>query len=73
MVKVLNMNADPYGPDYVPEVVTTNNIPPGSTNFIVTTNLVLAQFPTNVLFNFEKANYRVPADINNPVTAVHGR
>jgi uncharacterized delta-60 repeat protein len=73
MVKILNVNADPYGPDYIPMVVTNTqvsldtNIPPNTvTNFIVSTNLVLAAFPTNAVFNFEKANYRVPADVNDP-------
>jgi hypothetical protein len=65
MVKILNVNADPYGPDYAP-VVTTNTV---GTNVIVMTNLVETLFPTNPIFNFEKANYRVPADINNPTNS----
>jgi uncharacterized delta-60 repeat protein len=68
LVKILNVNADPYGPDLIP-VVTTNgwyditNTPP--TNPILLTNFVIALFPTNVIINFAKANYRVPADVNN--------
>ena len=45
MVKILNPNADPYGPDLDTNGVT---IP-----------------PTNVVFNFEKSNYRVPEDVND--------
>ena len=45
MVKILNVNADPYGPD-------------------LDTNMNIIQ-PTNVVFNFEKANYRVPEDVND--------
>jgi uncharacterized delta-60 repeat protein len=72
MVKIMNMDADPYGPDWVPVVVTnavpvpdTNN--PGAyvTNYITVTNLMLADYPTNAVFNFQKANYRVPADVNS--------
>ena len=63
LVKILNVNADPYGPDIIPLLVT--NPPPPATNGIVTTNYVIAQFPTNVIINFEKANYRVPEDVNN--------
>lgn len=62
MVKILNVNADPYGPEMVEQVVT-NTV---GTNSIVVTNMVVAQFPTNAVFNFEKANYRVPADLADP-------
>lgn len=68
MVRILNADADPYGPDLVQEIETN---PPamGSTNAVVTTNMVVAQYPTNAVFNFEKAHYRVPADINNPAVS----
>lgn len=56
MVKILNTYADPYGPDYVPVVVTNGTM--------VETNMVLAQIPTNTIFNFEKANYRIPEDVD---------
>jgi uncharacterized delta-60 repeat protein len=76
MIKILNQNADPYGPDLIPFVYTNtlititngmvNNQP---TNIVVTnlttlTNVAIALAPTNVLFGFEKANYRVPEDVN---------
>jgi uncharacterized delta-60 repeat protein len=64
LVKILNSSADPYGPDYFRQVTTngfmdppTNSIPILFTNYVVGT-------PTNAIFNFEKANYRVPADVN---------
>jgi uncharacterized delta-60 repeat protein len=77
MVKILNTGADPYGPDYVPQLVTNQvpvfdtNMPPNFlyTTNVVFTNTVLALFPTNSIFNFEKANYRVPADVNNPANS----
>jgi uncharacterized delta-60 repeat protein len=74
MVRILNVDADPYGPDRVPVVVTNTftitdtNVPPifqPFTTNIVSTNIVIAAFPTNVIFNFEKAHYRVPADVND--------
>src|ERR1035437_5772882 len=61
IVKILNVNADPYGPDSIPVLVT--NIVSGTN--VISTNLVLTAFPTNAIFNFEKANYRVPADVNS--------
>jgi len=64
LVRILNVNADPYGPDIVPVISTngfdTNNLP------ILVTNYVQSLSPTNVVINFEKANYRVPADVNDP-------
>jgi uncharacterized delta-60 repeat protein len=57
LVKILSVEADPYGPDMI-TVVDTTVTPP-------TTNTVVADFPTNVIINFPKANYRVPADVNN--------
>jgi uncharacterized delta-60 repeat protein len=62
VVKILNTEADPWGPEYV-QMVVTNIIPNVSTN--VMTNIVLAAYPTNLIFNFEKANYRVPADVDD--------
>ena len=62
LVKILNVDADPYGPDMLP-VAVTNMV---GTNAIVTTNWVQADFPTNVIINFEKANYRVPEDVTDP-------
>ena len=57
MIRVLNPNADPYGPDQDFEAVTNMGI--------VMTNMVNTLAPTNPIFNFEKANYRVPADVND--------
>jgi uncharacterized delta-60 repeat protein len=71
MVRVLDANGDPYGPDMVADVITnftytvTNDVCT-ATNFTYITNQVPALFPTNPIFNFEKANYRVPADVNDP-------
>jgi len=62
MVKILNANADPYGPDIVPVYMT--NITLTATN--ITTNYVDAIYPTNEIFNFEKTYYRVPQDVNDP-------
>ena len=72
LVKILNTGADPYGPDYVPQLVTNSvdvystDVPPVFlyTTNVVSTNMVFALDPTNAVFNFEKANYRVPADVN---------
>lgn len=61
MIRILNVNADPYGPDQVEEV--TNMVSMGVTNSM--TNLVQALYPTNAIFNFQKSNYRVPADVDN--------
>ncbi len=78
MVKILNSAADPYGPDYVSQLSTnfmvgTSNVVSGGvtnvvtvTNAITLTNLVLALSPTNTIFNFEKATYRVPEDVTTP-------
>jgi uncharacterized delta-60 repeat protein len=68
LVRILNVNADPYGPDFV-SVVSTNAVPPGLTNFVAVTNQVLSLQATNPIFNFQKSNYRVPADINNPTNS----
>jgi uncharacterized delta-60 repeat protein len=84
MVKILNTGADPYGPNYVPNVISnsvlvfsntisglTNSGPPSivnvlfGTNYTYFTNFVIAAFPTNTVINFEKADYRVPADVNS--------
>lgn len=58
LVKILSVEADPYGPDMI-SVVSTNS------SGDVVTNLEQALSPTNVIINFRKANYRVPADVNN--------
>jgi hypothetical protein len=59
MIRILNPNADPYGPDFIPMIITNMDMS-------LTTNYVLAPGPTNVTFNFGKSNYRVPEDVNDP-------
>jgi uncharacterized delta-60 repeat protein len=70
MVKILNVNADPYGPDMVPMVtnilVYDANIPPNIIGTNTVTNMVVSPFPTNAIYNFQKANYRVPEDVSDP-------
>ncbi len=61
MVRLLSTSGDPHGLNYV-DVTVTNTI---GTNTVVSTNQVVTTYPTNVVFNFEKANYRVPADVND--------
>ncbi|MGB8370585.1 MAG: Calx-beta domain-containing protein [Limisphaerales bacterium] len=65
LVKILNVNADPYGPDWVSVVVTNAPIPP-STNSTLSTNSFIAAFPTNPVVSFQKCNFRVPEDVNDP-------
>ena len=67
LVKILNVNADPYGPDIV-EVVSTNGYadPPTNSIPILATNPMIALFPTNPVVNFQKCNFRVPEDVNDP-------
>ncbi|HYG25023.1 MAG TPA: Calx-beta domain-containing protein [Verrucomicrobiae bacterium] len=57
LVKILNTSADPYGPNTI-EVVDTNTM---------TTNMMIVS-PTNAIFNFQKANFRVPSDVNETNT-----
>lgn len=68
-VRILNSYGDPYGPDLVPDVITnftyTETNGACTTNFTYVTNMVTG-IPTNVIINFEKTHYRVPADINDP-------
>ena len=68
LVEILNTEADPYGPDYIQQVSTNALVPwqdpPTNTIPNLVTNQVLARYPTNNIFNFQKANYRVPADVN---------
>ena len=75
IIRILNTEADPWGPDLVEssnliniQLVTDSNTPPSitATNYIYETNMVVAAAPTNNVFNFEKAYYRVPADLTDP-------
>ena len=68
LVKILNVNADPYGPDTITVVSTngwydTTNNPP--TNPILQTNYPIVM-PTNPIVSFQKCNFRVPEDVNDP-------
>ncbi|HEX3857364.1 MAG TPA: Calx-beta domain-containing protein, partial [Verrucomicrobiae bacterium] len=65
MVRILNVNADPYGPD-MGQLVSTNGFADAPTNTIpnLVTNIVMIP-ATNAIFSFEKANYRVPEDVND--------
>ncbi len=60
LVKILNVSADPYGPDLIP-VVDTNTTP-------ATTNYVIGM-PTNPIVSFQKCNFRVPEDVNDPANS----
>lgn len=72
LVRILDADIDPRGPSIVP-VVSTNMMtitnPPGSTNVFMTnvvmTNLFYTLTPTNPVFNFTKAHYRVVEDVSN--------
>lgn len=57
LVRILDVDLDPKGPS-VTQVVDTNSTP-------AITNLVYSLIPTNGVFNFMKANYRVPRDVTN--------
>ena len=64
LVKILSVEADPYGPDII--TVVDTNTPPMFTNYVP------ALYPTNVIINFAKANYRVPEDVNNTTNGAAG-
>ncbi len=64
LVKILNVNADPYGPDMVQQLIPGPPDTNGNPTF--TTNMVVALFPTNPIVNFQKCNFRVPEDVNDP-------
>lgn len=63
LVKILNVNADPYGPDLIPVVIT--NAPVGTNAATFSTNYVVGM-PTNPIVSFQKCNFRVPEDVNDP-------
>jgi uncharacterized delta-60 repeat protein len=64
LVKILNVNADPYGPDIL-QVVSTNGFDTNGLP-VLATNPVAAMFPTNPIVNFQKCNFRIPEDVNDP-------
>ena len=61
--RILDCDIDPKGPSQQ-SVVTTNTIV-GTTNQIIFTNTIYSATATNAIFNFSKANYRVPRDVTN--------
>jgi uncharacterized delta-60 repeat protein len=63
LCRILDCDIDPKGPSQS-KVVSTNTVF-GSTNTVVTTNIVYSLVPTNAVFNFSKANYRVPSDVQS--------
>jgi uncharacterized delta-60 repeat protein len=69
LVKILNVNADPYGPDLIQNVTTNevNGIPVLDTNGNpeLNTNYFPAAFPTNPIVNFQKCHFCVPEDVND--------
>ena len=56
-VRILDADIDPRGGGSMDKVVDTNTTP-------ATTNLVYNPMPTNAVFNFMKANFRVPRDVS---------
>src|SRR6202142_728233 len=63
LVKILNVNADPYGPDLVQQLTPNGFDTNGNPLFL--TNFVQALYPTNPIVNFQKCNFRVPEDVND--------
>jgi uncharacterized delta-60 repeat protein len=68
VIKILNTQGDPYGPD---QVLVSNTITSATeTNiYYFYTNAVA---PTNNIFNFEKTDYRIPADVDDPAIGSFG-
>ena len=69
LVKILNVNADPYGPDTIQVISTNVNNPwldpPTNTIPNLVTNYPIVM-PTNPIVSFQKCNFRVPEDVNDP-------
>ena len=84
LCRILSCDIDPQGPSQS-KVVNTNTVIITNidlsitTTNVVTTNIVYSLVPTNAIFNFSKANYRVPRDVqsaywtNTPVTVFVNR
>jgi len=68
VIKILSAEGDPYGPDQV--LVVFTNALPTLTN--VVSYLTNAISPTNNIFNFEKTDYRIPADVDDPAIGSFG-
>lgn len=79
LCRILDCDIDPKGWSTFNQLVT-NSVPVqggGFTN-VVSTNVVTSLIPTNGVFNFSKANYRVPRDVqqwagSTPVTVYVNR
>ena len=62
LCRILDCDIDPKGPSLTSVITSTVNL--GVTNF--TTNVIVSTIePTNGVFNFSKANYRVPRDVQD--------
>lgn len=71
LVRILDNDADPRGPAVGLDVVT--NFDPILQTNVVVTNALISLNSTNAIFNFMKANYRIPEDVadfwgNTPIT-----
>jgi uncharacterized delta-60 repeat protein/uncharacterized repeat protein (TIGR01451 family) len=62
VVRILDVDIAPRG-ESGPTRYFTTNIIPGFTN--ITTNILWTITPTNAVFNFQKAHYRVARDVSN--------
>jgi uncharacterized delta-60 repeat protein len=60
LVRILDADMDPRGPSVGSQVVT--NFDPVLMTNVVQTNIVIGLDSTNAVFNFLKANYRIPED-----------
>src|ERR1039458_3982826 len=71
LVRILDVDIDPKGESQnvgylINGVGPTNVVPPNlTTNDLVVTNTYYTPIPTNAVFNFMKANFRVPRDVSN--------
>jgi len=64
LCRILDCNLDPKGPSITQVITTTTNFFGGITNVLTFTNQTISLIPTNAVFNFSKANYRVVRDQN---------
>lgn len=72
LVRILDIDTDPKGFSqyytYYTNYIGGPPMPPppaNATNAVITTNTVYTPVPTNAVFNFMKANFRVTRDITN--------
>jgi uncharacterized delta-60 repeat protein len=63
LVRILDADIDPRGPTRA--LVTVTNFDPILQTNVVSTNLVISINSTNAIFNFLKANYRIPEDVSD--------